>query len=178
MKRSYYIVPVILLAAFGVIHWQSMGEMERKAAELKAKQTQEKAIEDAKKKEAERKAREDADKRIAQREAEERKKEEEKNKKRQDEINKIKSDTTRFNSQLADYNKQAANLDKELIALRAEKEKLGRDAFEMAKKVELAMVDKRTAEFQVQRMADMVAKRANDSTLTKLRAPPATTPAK
>jgi hypothetical protein len=43
--------------------------------------------------------------------------------------------------------------------------------------VELALIDKHNAEFQVQRMAEMVAKRASESTLTKMPAPP-TTPAK
>jgi hypothetical protein len=178
MKRSYYIVPVVLLALFGGLYWQHMGQMDRKAAELKAKEIRIKAEEDAKKKDAERKAREDADKRIAQREAEEHKKEAEKEAKKKADLDKINSDIARFSSQLADFTKQAANFDKELIALRAEKEKLGRDAFDRAKKVELALVDKRTAEFQVQRMADMVAKRANDSTLTKVSAPPVATPGK
>jgi hypothetical protein len=40
------------------------------------------------------------------------------------------------------------------------------------------LADKRTAELQVQRMADMVAKRASDSTLTKLPTPPAAPAAK
>jgi hypothetical protein len=174
MKRSYYIVPVILLALFGGLYWQHMGEMDRKTAELKATELRIKAEEDAKKKEAERKAREDADKRIAQREAEERKKESEKEAKKKAELDKILEDTKRFTNQLANFTKEAASLDKELTTLRSDKEKLGRESFEMAKKVALAMADKRTAEFQVQRMADMVAKRANDSTLTKLPTPPAT----
>jgi hypothetical protein len=173
MKRSYYIVPIVLLALFGGLYWQHMGQMEQKEAELKAQQARVKAEEDAKKKEAERKAREDADKRIAQREADERKKADEKEARLKADIEKIKSATAKANALLADYNKQAAALDKELMALRAEKEKLGRDAFDMAKKVELAMVDKRTAEFQVQRMAEMVAKRANESAMTKLPTPPA-----
>lgn len=171
--RSYYIVPVILLALFGGLYWQHMGEMDKKIAAQKAEQARIKAEEDAKKKEAERKAREDADKRVAQREAEERKKEEEKEAKKKAEIDRIKADTARFSAQLADFTKQGDNLEKELSSLRADKERLGREAFEMSKKVELAMVDKRTAEFQVQRMADMVAKRANDSVLTKVQAPPA-----
>lgn len=178
MKRSYYIVPVLLLALFGGLYWQHMEEMDRKTAELKTQQARIKAEEDAKKKEAERKAREDADKRIAQREAEERKKEEEKEAKKKADIDRIKADTARFTAQLADLTTQVSNLDKELTALRADKEKLGRESFEMAKKVELAMVDKRTAEFQVQRMADMVAKRANDSVLTKMQAPPVVAPTK
>jgi len=172
MKRSYYIVPVILLALFGGLYWQHMGEMNQKIADLKAKELRIKAEEDAKKSEAERKAREDADKRIAQREAEEKKKEDDKEAKKKADIDKIIADTKKFNAQLADFTKQAAALDKELVAVRAEKEKLGRDSFDMSKKVELAMVDKRTAEFQVQRMADMVAKRASDSTMAKLPTPP------
>lgn len=170
--KSYYIVPVVLLALFGGLYWQHMGDMKEKIATQKAEQARIKAEEDAKKKEAERKAREDADKRIAQREQEERKKEADKEAKRKAELEKIQTDTQRFNKMLADFTKETASLDKELAALRTEKEKLGRDSFDMAKKVALAIADKHTAEFQVQRMADMVAKRANDSTLTKLPTPP------
>jgi hypothetical protein len=172
MKRSYYIVPIVLLALFGGLYWQHMGEMDRKLAAQKAEQARVQAIEDAKKKEAERKAREDADKRIAEREAAEKKKEDDREAKRKADIDKIKSETERYNKQLADLNKEGAKLEKELSDLRAEKEKLGRDAFEASKKVELALIDKRNAELQVQRMAEMVAKRANESTLTKLPTPP------
>ncbi len=178
MKRSYYIVPVILLVLFGGLYWQHMGEMDKKIAAQKAEQARIKAEEDAKKAEAERKAREDADKRIAQREAEERKKEAEKEAKRKAELEKIQADTKRFNNMLADFNKETASLEKELSTLRAEKEKLGRESFDMAKKVALAEAAKHTAEFQVQRMADMVAKRASDSSLTKLPTPPAAPAAK
>lgn len=178
MKRSYYIVPVILLALFAGLYWHDAGEMAKKEQEHKAREARIKAEDDAKKKEAERKAREDADKRIAQREAEEKKKEDEKEAKKKAEIERITADTKKFNNQLADFTKQTVALEKDLANLRAEKEKLGRDSFDMAKKVELALVDKRTAEFQVQRMADMVAKRANDSSLTKVPTPPATPAAK
>jgi hypothetical protein len=171
MKRSYYIVPVILLALFGGLYWQHMGEMDRKAEALKVEQARVKAEEDAKKKEAERKAREDADKRMAERDALEKKKEDDREAKRKADIDKIKTETARYNAQLAESTKLSANLEKELSELRALKEKLGRDAFEAAKKVELAMIDKRNAELQVQRMAEMVAKRANESTMTKLPTP-------
>lgn len=173
MKRSYYIVPIILLALFGGLYWQHMGEMEKKIAAQQAEQARIKAEEDAKKKEAERKAREDADRRIAQREAEERAKEEKRAAQKQADIDKIKAATAKANEQLASFNKQASALEKELAALRAQKEKLGREAFDLSKKVELALIDKRTAEFQVQRMAEMVAKRASDSSMTKLPTPPA-----
>jgi hypothetical protein len=172
MKRSYYIVPIVLLALFGGLYWQHMGEMDRKIAAQKAEQARVQAIEDGKKKEAERKAREDADKRIAEREAAEKKKDDEREAKRKADIDKIKTETERYNTQLADLNKEGAKMEKELSDLRAQKEKLGRDAFESAKKVELALIEKRNAELQVQRMAEMVAKRANDSTLAKLPPPP------
>jgi membrane protein involved in colicin uptake len=168
MKSSYYLVPVVLLALFGGLYWQHMGSMNKKIEAQKIEQAKVKAEEEAKKKEAERKAREDAEKRIAERDALERKKEEEKEAKRKAEIEKIKSDTDKYNGQLADAIKKSASLEKELSELRAQKDQLGRDAFEASKRVELALIDKRNAELQVQRMAEMVAKRANESSMSKL----------
>ncbi len=173
MKRSYYIVPVIFLILFGVLYWQHQDEMNQKIADQKAEEARIRSEEDAKKKEAERAAREDAERRIAEREEAERKKEEDRVAKRKAELERINSDIARFSKQLADNNKESASLEKQLVSLRAEKEQLGRDSFDLSKKIALAHANKRTAEIEVQRMAQMVAKRASESTLTQMPAPPA-----
>jgi hypothetical protein len=171
MNKAYYIAPVLLLAVFGGLYWQHMGVMETKAEQKKIEQARIKAEEDAKKREAELRAKEDADKRIAEREEAERKKELEKEAKRLADIEKIKSESDRYSSLLAESTKQAESLEKQLKDTRALKEQLSRQEFESEKKVELAMIEKRNAELQVQRMAEMVAQRTNKSSLTQL--PPA-----
>jgi DNA repair exonuclease SbcCD ATPase subunit len=171
MKKAYYIAPVLLLAAFVGLYWHHMGQMEIKAEAKRVEQARIKAEADAKKQEAELRAKEDADKRIAEREAAERKKEVEKEAKRLADIEKIKSETDRYNSLLAESTKQAQSLEKQLKDARALKEKLSRDEFDVEKKVELAMIEKRNAELQVQRMAEIVALRTNKSTLTQLPTP-------
>jgi Uncharacterized conserved protein len=173
MKRSYYIVPIVLLVLFGFVYWQHQGEMNQKIEAQKAEEARIRAEEEAKKAEAERKAREDAERRMAEREEAERKKEEDRIAKRKAEIERINSDIERFTKQLADNNKEAASLEKQLASLRAEKEQLGRDSFDLSKKIALAHANKRTAEIEVQRMAQMVAKRASESTLTQMPTPPA-----
>jgi len=178
MKRSYYIVPVILLALFAGLYWQHRGEMDKKMAAQKVAAARILAEETAKKRLAEQKAKEDADKRQAARDAEERKKEDEKSATRKAEVDKIKDETKTYNARLAEFNKETAQLEKELATLRQEREKLIRESFDYSKKVELALIDKRNAELQVQRMADMVAKRANESTLAKSPTPPPAAPAK
>ncbi len=172
MKKAYYIAPVLLLAAFVGLYWHHMGVMKAKEEVKRVEQARIKAEADAKKREAELRAKEDADKRIAEREAAEKKKEEEREAKRVADIEKIKSETARYNSLLDESTKQAQSLEKQLKDARALKEKLSRDEFEFEKKVQLAMIEKRTAELQVQRMAEIVAQRTNKSTLTQLPTPP------
>jgi hypothetical protein len=168
MKKAYFIAPIILLAAFVGLYFHHMGLMEVKTKAKQAEQARIKAEADAKKKEAELRAKEDADKRIAEREAAEKKKEAEKEAKRLADIEKIKSETDRYNSLLAESTQQAQSLEKQLKDARALKETLSREEFEFEKKVQLAMIEKRNAELQVQRMAEMVAQRTNKSTLTQL----------
>jgi hypothetical protein len=168
MKRSYYIAPVLILGLFSFFYWQHMGDMKLKEQRQQAERARIQAEEDAKKRDAQRKAEEDARKRMADREAEERKKEADKLAKQQKERDAIKADTDRYNAQIAEFNKKSATLDKDLVALRAERERLIRETFSTAKKIEIAMVERRNAELQVQRMAEMVANRANQSAMAKL----------
>ena len=62
----------------------------------------------------------------------------------------------------------------QLSALRTEKEKLNREAFDFAKQVERGKVARRTAELEIQRTTEMIARRAAQSSLA--RPPGAVTP--
>ena len=68
--------------------------------------------------------------------------------------------------------KEVSKLDIELDSLRKSKDKQNREAFELAKQVELAKVDKRNAEFEIQRTTEMISTRAANSSLTRMPPPP------
>ena len=76
------------------------------------------------------------------------------------------------------YSKEANALQIELDRLQKEKDRLGREAFDLAKQVEAAKVERRNAELESQRMIEMIARRASDSSLVRMPAPPAPAPAR
>jgi cobalamin biosynthesis Mg chelatase CobN len=168
MNKFYILVPVILLGLFSVVYWQHSKESAQKAVEKKMAEDKKHDEEIAKKKIAEEKAKEDADKRSKAREKEESDKEIAKQAKYQADIDTIKKDTAKYAGEAENYSKQAAGLDTDLANLRASKEKLIRESFELDKKVELAKIDRRNAELEIQRMTEMIAKRAADSAMAKM----------
>lgn len=68
--------------------------------------------------------------------------------------------------------KEVSKLDIDLDTLRKAKDKANREAFELAKQVELAKVAKRNAEFEIQRTTEMISTRAANSSLTRMPPPP------
>lgn len=167
MNRSYLFVPIILLAVFGFFYWQYMQTAEEKEKEHLALVAKEKADADAKKRDAEDKARKDADRRTAERDAEERRKADEKRAKYDADIQKVRDEIAKYTAQANDSAKLSAKLDQELASLRGAKEKANREAFELNKQVERAHVDKRSAEFEIQRLTDMIARKASDSLMPR-----------
>jgi hypothetical protein len=168
MNRSYLIAPIILLAVFGFFYWQYMQTAEQKEKDRIAAVAREKAEADAKKKAAEDKARQDADKRQKEREDEEKRKADDKKRKYEADIQKIRDDIAKYTAQANESAKQSAKLDQEIANLRASKEKANREAFDLHKQVERAQIDKRTAEFEIQRLTDMIAHRASESAMAKM----------
>jgi chromosome segregation ATPase len=167
MNRLYLLVPVLLLAVFGGVFWQytrtAAHEAEVKAAEVAAA----KQAESAKKAEAELKARADAEQRTAERLAEEAKRDAEKRARIEEENRRIAADTTTYRTQIATLTTETTSLEKQLTELRARREQLNTDAFALAKEVELARIAKRNAELEIQRLTDMVARQAANTTLAK-----------
>jgi len=68
--------------------------------------------------------------------------------------------------------KQLAALEIELDTLHKAKDTTSREAFDLAKKVELARIARRNAELEIQRMTEMVSRKTQDSFLTRLPPPP------
>ncbi len=167
MNRFYLIVPLVLSLLFGGVYWQHR-QHSAEAAKVKAEQVAKaKAEEDAKKSEAERKAREDAEKRTAARAAEEKKKEDDKQAKWVADGVKISDETSGYVAQTAAYTKEIATLEKELAAIRSAKELAGKEVFAQAREVELALIAKRNAELEIQRLTEMVARKAAGTSLVK-----------
>lgn len=167
MNRSYLIVPAILLALFGFVYWQHSQEADAREARREAVIAKQKADEQAKKDAADRKAKEDADRRAEEHRKEEEAKDKARKEKYDAETQKIKTETAKYNADTDAATKKAAALEQELASLRAKKEKTNHEAFELTKQVELAQIDKRNAELEVQRMTDMIAKKAADSSMAK-----------
>lgn len=159
-----------MLAVFLVIYSSAMKDVElatQKKAEEVAKM---KAADEAKKKVAEDKAREDSARRSAERAAEDAKREADKAAKWQSEGKKIQDDTDKAQADAERYTKEVAALELTLDSLKKSKDKASRESFDLIKQVERAKVERRNAEIEIQRLTEMVSRRAAESSLTR---PPA-----
>lgn len=176
-KWMYLIFPGAMLGLFLVffLSHQKEAEVREKArAEAVAK----KNAEDKKKKQdAERKAQEDAKKRQVEREAEDAAKEAAKIAKQAAADKEVADDTKKATDASDAYQKQISKFEIDLDTLRKNKDKASREAFDLAKQVELAKVAKRNAEFEIQRTTEMISRRAGDSSLTRMPPPPPLSPA-
>lgn len=168
MKKWLYLISVgSMLAVFLFFYFTHVKEAEIRD-KLRAEETAQKLkVEADRKAEIEAKARADAERRAAERTAEEKRKEAEKVAKWEGESRKIQEETDGYNAKADSYSKQIAKLEGELNALRTSKEKLNRDTFDLLKQVETAKIEKRNAEMEIQRMTDIIARRAADSALTR-----------
>lgn len=173
MKKWMYVISVgSMLAVFLFFYLTHVKEAEQRDKE----RTEKLAIEQKKEAEhkalIEAKAREDAAKRAAARAEEEAKKEAEKIARWEADSQKIKDSTDKANAAADRLSKEAAALDIQLDTLRRNKEAANQSNFDMAKRVELAKIDKRNAEMEIQRTTEMISRRAGESFLTRLPPPP------
>ena len=175
MKKWMYLVfPGIMLAGFLVIYMSHKKAAEEKERQQIARAATEKAEADRKKKEAEAKARDDARKRQEEREAEERKKEEDKAAKQAKDDKMVRDQIAEYTAKGDAAQKQVNNLEIELDKLRKEKDRVSRETFDLAKQLELARIDRRNAELEIQRMHEMIVRKASESALVR---PPPMPPA-
>lgn len=170
MKKFYILVPIILTGVFIFVYMNFAKdyalEQEREAQE-KAAVAQAEADRKA---ENERIAKADAERRAADRAAEEARKDAERRQKWEDAGKEIADASAKFNADADKYAKEAAELEIQLANTRDLKEKASREAFELAKRVELARIAKRNAELEIQRMTEMIARRAAESAMTQVAA--------
>ncbi|AOS46342.1 hypothetical protein Verru16b_03446 [Lacunisphaera limnophila] len=180
MKKTlvtYLLVPGILLAIFLFFYLGAVKEMEAKAKAVAAAKALADTEEAARKAEIERKANEDAERRQQERDAVDAAKEA---KKEADYL----AVMTQLRTEATDYSAQADKLAKEVGALeiaisdaRSNKEKLNRETFDLAKEVELAKINRRNSEIEIQRMIEMTGKKMA-TTSVALPPPPPPLPTK
>jgi hypothetical protein len=166
-KWMYLIFPGVMLAGFLVVYLSHKEKSEAKERAHVAEVAKKKTEDEEKKKVAEAKARDDARKRQEERDAEEKKKEAEKAARQAADDKKVRDQTAEYTAKVEAAAKQVAALDIELDRLRKEKDKTGRETFDLAKQVELTRIARRNAELEIQRMTEMVIRRASESSLTR-----------
>lgn len=160
--KTYLAIPIALLLLFGGLYWlhpQTTADRARAAAAETARQKEADA-----KREQERQAKADADRRLAERLAEEKKQDDAKRAKRAAEADRLAAEVAAGEAQANTLAAEVAQAQRQLADLRARKDRLNRDTFELEKNVELTRLAKRTAELELQRLTALLATRA--STLT------------
>lgn len=160
MNKLYLVIPAVLLLAFGGLYYTHSLDADKKAAAAQVAAEQAAAQAAAKKAEAEKQAREDADRRTAERLAEEKRKEDEKAAKWAAQGKQIADDTAAYAAQAEKNAAELKTLEARLAALRAEKDAATQANFDLDLDVEKARVAKRTAELEIQRYVEMVARKA------------------
>ncbi len=174
MNKFYFILPIVLLIAFGVYYTQvAKPEMVQKALALEKQQEVTRAAEDARRAAIEAKAQEDARKAQAERDEKERARQEKALQQKEEEERKLKEETAKYENEANRLSKQIADMEIQITNLRNQREDTNRKVFELAKQVELAKIDRRTAEMDLQRMYEMIAQKVADSSLAKMPPMPA-----
>lgn len=174
MNKFYIIVPVVLLGVFAFLYSGALKDMAAKEHAKEVAMEARRADEAKRKAEIEAKASAESKARQEQRDAEEAAKV----KKREDDyaavMKTLNDDTTKLTTESDALAKEAADLEIQIATTRTEKEKLNREALEIAKQVELAKINRRNAELEIQRMVAMVGQKVGGGALAtppKLPAP-------
>ncbi len=172
-KWIYLILPAALLALFLFFYFSHREDAREKAVARAAEQARIAQAEAERKAEIERAAREDAERRAAERQAAEQKKEEERIARWEEDNRRIQEATERNVAEADTLAKKVSELEIELDALRQAKAKLTAEVLELNKQRETALIDQRAAELQNQRLVQMIANKAGESSLTRAPVVPA-----
>ena len=176
MNKYYFIAPLALLLAFLFVpnmgYFSSMEEIEAKEKLHLQEIATEKAAKDARDKEIQARAEADALKRQKEHDADEQAKLEKKEREYQTAMNTLKDEADKYSNEADKFTKEGNDLEIQLSNLRTQKEKVNREAFETTKAVELAKINRRSAEMEIQRLIEIVGTKAEASTLAALPPPP------
>lgn len=172
MNKYYFIVPALLLGGFIFLYRGATEEMTRKEENHKREVAAAKAEEDARRKEVELRAQADAEKRQKDREKEEEAKRVKKEKDYNDAMAKLKHESDGYAAEAAKLSNEANQLEIALVNGRILRDKTSRESFDLNKQVELAKINRRSAELEIQRLIEMVGTKASTSTLAAMPPPP------
>jgi chromosome segregation ATPase len=174
MNKSYLIVPLVLGAVFLFFYNGALKEMKAKEDQRQEEVAKAKAEDAARKKIIEDKATAEAKKRQEEREAADLAKEQKKQKDYDDALKTLKDETAKYSAESDKLAKEVAALELQISQGRTDRENLNRETLELSKRVEQAKINRRTAELEIQRMMEMVAKKLNDSSIATPPPPPLT----
>jgi len=164
MKRLFIVIPPVILFAIFIFFYNA----HVKELELKKQQAAEAAQIKDNEEAARKKVLQEAADKEAQRQKEERlalidkQKEEERNKK-EERDREIIGQTESANASSKKLQAQIIKLQADILAVRAARDKAQTEAMETKLDLEKARIDKRNAEFEIQRFTEMLAKRMDQS---------------
>lgn len=176
MKKTFFtylVIPGIMLGIFIFFYLAAVKEMDAREltrAEAKAKADKEEADRKAL---IEKKAVEDAEKRTREREAADAAKAAEKEAAYQKVMTQLRTEANDYNTQADKLNKEIQDLDLAISQSRANKEKLNRETFDLAKQVELDKIARRNSEIEIQRMVEIAGKKMATTSISMPPPPPA-----
>jgi len=168
MNKHYVIWPVVMVAAFIAYFIQfnkadTLAQQEKEARELAEKNAKEAEKERLKQlaaednlKQAEIKAKEEAEK-LAARERKQWEKDEE-----------VRQDTLARRAEIEKMAKEKGDLQAKLAETRRARLKAESESFDAARNVELAKIERRTVEMEIQRAAGLIANKVDASSLVEI----------
>ena len=177
-KWLYFIAPIAAVGLFLFFYFSHVEGAKKAALEKKAR------IEAADKLELERKAalearaRADATKKAEDRAIEEAKKENDRITKWNDQGKKIQDETDESVKTASEHTAKIGALEKELASLRKQKEQGNRNYLEATRELELTRIARRNAELEIQRLTELMIRKADESALAVAQIPAAPAPAK
>ncbi|MSU47263.1 MAG: hypothetical protein EXS42_09140 [Lacunisphaera sp.] len=172
MNKFYLIVPAMLLAVFAVLYSGARKEMVAKQVAQHEAKVKAGAEEKIRKTAIEAAANAEARSRQEERAATDRARGEKKQRDYDDAMKKLKDEANGYAAQADMLAKEAASTEIQISLARSDKEKLSREALELAKQVEQAKIDRRSAELEIQRMIEIVGRKLNESSIAVPPPPP------
>jgi hypothetical protein len=178
MKKWMYIIfPGIMLGLFLAFYFTHKKEAEELEQKQLMEARQKEAAEVAKKKKAEEEAAKNASENRRKHDEEEKAKDATRIAKQAAADKEVKDRTDADIARGDKAGKEVAAREIELDALRKKKEQINKEAFELAKQVELAKIARRNAELESQRMHERVSRVAGESSLSRMPPPMPVPPA-
>ncbi|MEY2880395.1 MAG: hypothetical protein RLZZ15_2775 [Verrucomicrobiota bacterium] len=172
MKKWMYIIfPGIMLGLFLAFYFTHKKEADALEEKQLMEARQKEAAEVAKKKKAEQEAAANARENQRKHDEAEKSKEETRNAKQAAADKEVKDKTEADIVRADKASKEVAAREIELDALRKKKEQINKEAFELAKQVELAKIARRNAELESQRMHGRISRIAGESSLSRMPPP-------